>query len=60
MDDYESKKFIAKSENITVGELLDIWAEEELKTGTLSNWDSPEITSVLLPTSRSIQFQRES
>ena len=37
MDDYESKKFIAKSENITVGELLDIWAEEELKTGTLSN-----------------------
>ena len=36
MDDYESKKFIAKSENITVGELLDIWAEEELKTGTLS------------------------
>ena len=24
MDDYESKKFIAKSENITVGELLDI------------------------------------
>ena len=34
MDDYESKKFIAKSENITVGELLDIWAEEELKTGT--------------------------
>ena len=37
LDDYESKKFIAKSENITVGELLDIWAEEELKTGTLSN-----------------------
>ena len=31
------KKFIAKSENITIGELLDIWAEEELKTGTLSN-----------------------
>ena len=24
MDDYESKKFIAKSENITIGELLDI------------------------------------
>ena len=37
MDDYESKKFIAKSENITIGELLDIWAEEELKTSTLSN-----------------------
>ena len=31
------EKFIEKSENITVGELLDIWAEEELKTGTLSN-----------------------
>ena len=37
MEDYESKKFIAKSENITVGELLDMWAEEELKVGTLSN-----------------------
>ncbi len=37
MDDYESKKFVAKTENLTVGELLDIWAEEELKTGTLSN-----------------------
>ncbi len=40
MDDYESKKFIAKSENITVGELLDIWAEEEPKTGTLGNGQS--------------------
>ena len=37
MEDYESKKFIATSENITVGELLDMWAEEELKVGTLSN-----------------------
>ena len=37
MDDYESKHFIAKTENITLGELLDIWSEEELKTGTLSN-----------------------
>ena len=37
MEDYESKKFIAKVDNITVAELLDIWAEEELKTGTLSN-----------------------
>ncbi len=59
MDDYESKKFIAKSENITVGELLDIWAEEELKT-VLSVMGQSRITSVLLPTSRSIQFQRES
>ena len=25
------------TENLTVGQLLDVWAEEELKTGTLSN-----------------------
>ncbi len=37
MEDYEEKKFITKADNITLGELLDIWAEEELKTGTLSN-----------------------
>lgn len=37
MEDYESMKFIAKADNITLGELLDIWAEEELKVGTLSN-----------------------
>ena len=37
MEDYESKKFIAKADNITLGGLLDIWAEEELKVGTLSN-----------------------
>ena len=37
MDDYEKTQFIAKSDNITLGELLDIWAEEELKPGTLSN-----------------------
>ena len=37
MEDYEEKKFVAKADNITLGELLDIWAEEELKTGTLSN-----------------------
>ena len=37
MEDYEDKKFIAKADNITLGELLDIWAEEELKVGTLSN-----------------------
>ena len=45
------QSFIAKSENITVGELLDIWAEEELKTGTLSN-GTVRITLVLLPTSK--------
>ena len=37
MEDYEEKKFIAKADNITLGELLDIWTEEELKVGTLSN-----------------------
>ena len=37
MDDYESKKFVAVSDNITLGELLDNWAEEELKAGSLSN-----------------------
>lgn len=37
MEDYEAKRFVAKAENITLGELLDLWADEELKTGTLSN-----------------------
>lgn len=33
MEDYEAKKFVAKSENVTVGQLLDMWVEEELKPG---------------------------
>ena len=37
MEDYEAKKFVAKSENVTVGQLLDMWVEEELKPGSLSN-----------------------
>ena len=37
MEDYEAKKFVAKSENATVGQLLDMWVEEELKPGNLSN-----------------------
>ncbi|HBZ03565.1 MAG TPA: site-specific integrase [Lachnospiraceae bacterium] len=37
MDEYEKKKFVARSENITLDELLDIWVEEDLKVGTLSN-----------------------
>ena len=37
MDDYENKRFVAKTDNLTVGDLLDLWSEEELKTGTLSN-----------------------
>ena len=37
MDDYKSKKFIAKSANIVLKNLLDMWAKGELKVGTLSN-----------------------
>ena len=37
MEDYESKKFVARSENITLGGLLDMWLEEAVKTGTYSN-----------------------
>ena len=37
MEDYEEKKFVAKSENATVGMLLDMWVEEEIKPGSLSN-----------------------
>lgn len=28
LEDYEEKKFVAKSENATVGSLLDVWVEE--------------------------------
>ncbi len=37
MESYENKKFVAKSGNITVGNLLDMWIEEEVKPGNLSN-----------------------
>ena len=37
MEDYEAKKFVTKSENVTVGDLLDMWIEEEVKPGNLSN-----------------------
>ena len=37
MEDYEAKKFVAKSENVTVGQMLDMWVEEELKPGNLAN-----------------------
>ena len=34
MEDYEEKKFIAKADNITLGQLLDTWAEEtDTETG---------------------------
>ncbi len=35
--DYEEKQFVGKAENITVGDMLDMWVEEELKPGSLSN-----------------------
>ena len=37
MEEYESKKIVAKTENITLGELLDVWVDEELKVSSLSN-----------------------
>ena len=37
MADYEEKQFVAKAENFTLADLLDIWIEEELKPGSLSN-----------------------
>ena len=37
MDEYEGQKVVAKTENTTLGELLDVWAEEELKVSSLSN-----------------------
>lgn len=35
--DYEEKQFVGKAENITVGDMLDMWVEEELKPSNLSN-----------------------
>ena len=37
MEDYETKMFLAEAKNITLGDMLDIWVEEELKPGSLSN-----------------------
>lgn len=37
MEDYDNKKFIAKNENVTLSDMLDMWVDEELKPGTLSN-----------------------
>ena len=37
MEDYEAQKFVAKPENLTLGDMLDLWVEEELKPGNLSN-----------------------
>lgn len=37
MDDYESKQFLARAKSITLGDMLDMWVEEELKPSSLSN-----------------------
>ena len=37
MEDYDAQKFVAKPENLTLGDMLDLWVEEELKPGNLSN-----------------------
>ena len=37
MEDYEEKKFVTKPDNLTLGSLLGLWVEEELKPGNLSN-----------------------
>ncbi|MBR0093068.1 MAG: site-specific integrase [Lachnospiraceae bacterium] len=37
MEDYEEKKFVAKTSNLTIADLLDHWIEEDLKPGSLSN-----------------------
>lgn len=37
MEEYESRRFLARAENITLGAMLDIWVNEELKPGSLSN-----------------------
>ena len=57
MDDYESKKFVAKTDNLTVGELLDMWAEEELKVGTLSNGTVENYLGAITVVSRNIRLQ---
>ncbi len=35
MEDYDAKKFLAKADNLTLGQMLDVWAEEDLKTGNV-------------------------
>lgn len=37
MEDYENKMFLAQAKNITLGDMLDMWVEDELKPGNLSN-----------------------
>ena len=58
MEDYEEKKFIAKAENTTLGDLLDVWAEENLKTGSLSN-GSERLTSLINKGKLIIQLDKQ-
>ena len=37
MEEYERTQFLAKSENLTLGGLLDKWIEEDLKPSNHSN-----------------------
>ena len=37
MEDYETKMFLAEAKNITLGDMLDMWVDEDLKPGSLSN-----------------------
>lgn len=37
MEDYETKMFLAEAKNITLGNMLDMWVEEDLKPGSLSS-----------------------
>lgn len=37
MEEYEKSKFLERKENVLLREMLDIWVEEELKPGSLSN-----------------------
>ncbi len=57
MDDYGSKKFVAKTDNLTVGELLDMWAEEELKSRNTQKWYSGKIILVQSAVSKNIRLQ---
>ena len=41
MEDYETKMFLAGAKNITLGDMLDMWVEEDLKPGSLSPQTSP-------------------
>lgn len=43
MEDYDAKKFLAKADNLTLGQMLDVWAEEDLKRVHLATVQSVTI-----------------